>query len=638
MIDIVTKYRSVLKNYKLAVFIGKAVVLSILITLSFRFFLELNPYFGHDYIASGLKIKLEKIQQSNSPKIILISGSSGANGINSKQIEDELGVDFVNMALFAGFSTKFILEYVKPYINEGDIVLYAKEFVNGSEETHYEMRNNYGRTAIFNTPSESGLILSNFRFLSASLDGFIKACRHTWSEYPKEDISYYYNKSFVGDNVRTSLMTAAYDGESRISGVALADSTWILVKELKDFDQFVQKQQARTFIIPPPAGSATYTAKNITQYITALSKETQIPILNNTNYYLFKKQHGTDAQWHTNYIGRYLRTKDLIKDLKTVVQTKKVSKPYSLAPSHLNLIPSSMNRDIYGFTEGAKNEFTVNLYEQKQDNYIRYFIPDKDLSKCFYYLRIQAEEELVKNIILRIPTGGRFDFISHMDENTFLLVSRLPKSAFTNEQSSFGLTLANIHQFGGQTFKILEEGVFFDVGDIPPFNVNTLQYELSIDEQLLRKTKLTLNEYLSSLLKSENKLILMTTRGGKVTRLNEIQATLVDAGLSFIPMESSMRNYTAIFDTNGQVYFEEASSENQHYIFKGPTEIANISRLEIQTGSKSVIRMNNTTLGRNFPGLNIVVLDLTDHHVFDAIEMPFHENPTMRIVRSSLYY
>lgn len=634
MIDIVTKYRSLRKNYRLAVFIGKAVILSILITLTFRYFLELNPYFGHDYIASGLKKKLEKLQQSNSPKIILISGSSGANGINSKQIEDELGVDFVNMALFAGFSTKFILEYIKPYINEGDIVLYAKEFINGSEETHYEMRNNYGRTAIFNTLGESGIILSNFRFLSASLDGFIKAFRHTWYEYPKEDISYYYNKSFIGDNIRSSLMTVAYDGESRISGVALADSTWILVKELKDFDQFVQRQQARTFIIPPPAGSATYTAKNISQYITALSKETQIPVLNNTDYYLFKKEHGTDAMWHTNYIGRYLRTKDLIKDLKTVAQTKKIPKPYPLAPSHLNLIPSSARRDIFGFTEGAKNEFTVNLYEQKQDNYIRSFIPDKDFSRCFYYLRIQAEEELVKNIILRIPTGGRFDFISRTDENTFLLVSRLPKSAFANGQSSFGLTLANINLFGGKNFKILEEGVFLDVGDIPPFNVDTRQYEQSIHEQLLRKTKLTLNEYLSSLLKLENKLILMTTRGGGVSRLNEIQATLVNAGLSSIPM----RNYTAIFDTNGQVYFEEVSSENQHYIFKGPTEIADISRLEIQSGSKSVIRMNNITLGRNFPGLNIVVLDLTDHHVFDAIEMQFHENPTMRIVRSNLYY
>ena len=76
----------------------------------------------------------------SSPRVIFISGSSIAFGLNSGMIKDSLDVNVINYGLNAGIGLKFMIEDVEEYLKEGDIVVLVPEFgqfygkFNGSDE------------------------------------------------------------------------------------------------------------------------------------------------------------------------------------------------------------------------------------------------------------------------------------------------------------------------------------------------------------------------------------------------------------------------------------------------------------------------------------------------------------------------
>src|SRR5678816_2773153 len=67
------------------------------------------------YLAAVLE-KDRLIRNTPSPKIILVGGSNLAFGIDSKAIEDSLGLHVVNMGLYAKLGLKYMLAQVRPYI------------------------------------------------------------------------------------------------------------------------------------------------------------------------------------------------------------------------------------------------------------------------------------------------------------------------------------------------------------------------------------------------------------------------------------------------------------------------------------------------------------------------------------------
>ncbi len=72
--------------------------------------------------------KCELLENTPSPRIILISGSSGAFGFDSKRISDSLNLPVINTSMHAGIGLKFMIDDVSTYLREGDIVVIAPEF------------------------------------------------------------------------------------------------------------------------------------------------------------------------------------------------------------------------------------------------------------------------------------------------------------------------------------------------------------------------------------------------------------------------------------------------------------------------------------------------------------------------------
>ena len=79
------------------------------------------------YLAAVLE-KDRIIRNTPSPKIILVGGSNLAFGIDSRMMQDSLGLNVVNMGLYAKLGLKYMLAQVRPYIQRGDVVVVVPEY------------------------------------------------------------------------------------------------------------------------------------------------------------------------------------------------------------------------------------------------------------------------------------------------------------------------------------------------------------------------------------------------------------------------------------------------------------------------------------------------------------------------------
>ena len=80
-----------------------------------------NTFYGE------LDDKYDRLSSIDTPKIVVVGGSSVAFGLNSQMIKEQTGYEVVNFGLYADLGTKIMLDLSEGHINEGDIVIIAPE-------------------------------------------------------------------------------------------------------------------------------------------------------------------------------------------------------------------------------------------------------------------------------------------------------------------------------------------------------------------------------------------------------------------------------------------------------------------------------------------------------------------------------
>ena len=79
--------------------------------------------------------KLQLLASTPSPRIVFIGGSNSAFGIDSRMVEDSLGLHVVNYGLHGGIGLRYPLTEALPWLRAGDIVVLQAEYANYFEET-----------------------------------------------------------------------------------------------------------------------------------------------------------------------------------------------------------------------------------------------------------------------------------------------------------------------------------------------------------------------------------------------------------------------------------------------------------------------------------------------------------------------
>jgi hypothetical protein len=84
--------------------------------------------------------KHSRLERIPPPRIILAGGSNLAFGIDSQEIEKQIGLPVINMGLHAGLGIRFILNDLEPFVGQGDVVILCPEYNAAAGTTEVKNR------------------------------------------------------------------------------------------------------------------------------------------------------------------------------------------------------------------------------------------------------------------------------------------------------------------------------------------------------------------------------------------------------------------------------------------------------------------------------------------------------------------
>ena len=76
--------------------------------------------------------RLEALKDTN--KIVIITGSNGSFGINSRMIHKSFNMPVVNTSIHAGMGIRMQFELYKDLLRKGDVVIFCPEYGEGFDK------------------------------------------------------------------------------------------------------------------------------------------------------------------------------------------------------------------------------------------------------------------------------------------------------------------------------------------------------------------------------------------------------------------------------------------------------------------------------------------------------------------------
>jgi len=289
-------------------------------------FLAIKPDPQHYYQSSLLKLEL--LRNTPSPRIILAGGSNVAWGIDSEMIEREMGIPAINTGLDAHLGITPITE-LKDFIQPGDIIILSLEYYNfASRNDFYGVSQNIAdwlevkpsRVKYLENPmgEAPGLFTTALqRKLNRELniwlyDGSLSEFRGLYSAENFND-----HGDFIGHLKPEN--AATYDFADTQYPVNQLDEAY---DYLENFYQFAHRINALVFFEAQPhrQNNCNLTGvKHIKAFYGKLKARNSFRLLTDLNNLCLPDDYFYDTPYHLNAIGREVRTKRLIENLKKAI-------------------------------------------------------------------------------------------------------------------------------------------------------------------------------------------------------------------------------------------------------------------------------------------------------------------------------
>lgn len=282
----------------------------------------IKPQFSELFTAE-LYDKTARLDSIDEPKIVVISGSSAAFGLDSKLLGDTLGMPVVNFGLYASIGTKAMMDISRKAIKEGDIIVIAPEMDKqlfslyfGADslwqacDGHFSLLSRLSRDDL---PSMLGaywkFAASKFRYSRGEpLSPTGIYAKSSFNEYG--DISY--------PDRKYNIMAGGYDPTHIIdfSPDIVSDDFIDYVNEYVDF---ANKRGATVYFGFSPMNYSALRAdtelEDVEAFTSCLASKLKCPLLGDPNNYIYTEEYFYDSNFHTNETGTILHTRRLALDL-----------------------------------------------------------------------------------------------------------------------------------------------------------------------------------------------------------------------------------------------------------------------------------------------------------------------------------
>lgn len=267
---------------------------------------------------SVIQDKYRILLETNEPKIIIVSGSSCAFGLDQEMLEEASGYKVVNLGLHAGFGALFYSELAKTNINEGDIVLLGYEYGWSGDDGFEFLGTDLVMTGIDSNiemyshiPARKWKSIIGYLFTYANKK---KTYEPETGIYSREAFDSETGQLVVRRDYNMEYTPEKY-GTVDISNVSISDKS---IEYLKDFKAYTEENGAEVYFIAPPLiiDSVVCDYSEFDRLKELEEQEIGIPYISNPTEYLFPAELMSDALYHCNSAGEEVRTELLISDLK----------------------------------------------------------------------------------------------------------------------------------------------------------------------------------------------------------------------------------------------------------------------------------------------------------------------------------
>lgn len=276
--------------------------------------------------------KMHRLDSLASPKIIFVGGSNLAYGLNSKKIQDSLGIPVVNMGLHAGFGLKFMMQEVKTYVKQGDIIILSPEYHHFFSKEVYN-----GETVLVALLVDVDRTALRFLSFSEMLHLVPLAVKYGTSKMVKKQMdvmgegagdnyeSVYKRNSFneFGDEV----MHWEYPNQEIASATNRKGITHSIfdnaIEDVAKFKNDIINKKAHFYLIPPAYQFSHYMVlKPTIKEIENQLKQKQVVFQILPNEFAYPDTLFFNTVYHLNKQGVDLRTTKIINFLKSELEKK----------------------------------------------------------------------------------------------------------------------------------------------------------------------------------------------------------------------------------------------------------------------------------------------------------------------------
>lgn len=279
--------------------------------------IKICPQYTHEYTAAFID-KMNRLNSITEPKIILVSNSNLAFGIQSEIIEKEIGMPVVNLGLHGGLGNAFHERMALFNLHKGDIIVISHldysddDSISDPELALLTVENYFHYWKIFR--------LKDYPSILGTLPKYTYKCFNRFMN--KEDkepseITCYARSAFneYGDNVfPRNVISNDINFELRHPGVSKT-----CMKRINNFYKYCQKKDITVVITGAPiiCGLENFNEDEYKQFQQKLQSLTKCPVISDFSDYFFDKQYFYENNLHLNNNGAKLRTEQLVKDLKS---------------------------------------------------------------------------------------------------------------------------------------------------------------------------------------------------------------------------------------------------------------------------------------------------------------------------------
>jgi hypothetical protein len=279
------------------------------------------------WVNNSFLVKDRYAKTINTSKIVFTSGSNTLFGVDTVDVEKELKIPTVNMAIHAGLTTDYILHRTKKILKDGDVVIIPFEY----ESLIWDGEQNEVRTQYILTHDREYYNNMNIyeqlsMLYSVNLLDFLASIREKIKNPVKREIGKGYNSDTLNTNGDETYKNGTKSGflktyKAPFKLTNLKETIGLV--RIKDFSLWCKKNNIKLFITYPNIiNNKEYYQDSYLNYFNYLKKyfnENNIEVIGTPHDSMYPLKYFYDTSYHMNTKGSKIRTKELINIIKSKI-------------------------------------------------------------------------------------------------------------------------------------------------------------------------------------------------------------------------------------------------------------------------------------------------------------------------------